>query len=75
MLRDIVVADDSDDTRTHKVVNALNEACSRLDLPVPIWLEANIEDFKRNSKTRFRPESFMEDTGFDYLEIHVIEED
>ena len=75
MLRDTVVEDGSDETRTHKVFNALKEACSRLDLPVPIWLDANIEDFKRNSKTRFRPESFVEETGFDYLEIHVIEED
>ena len=75
MLRDTVVDDGSDDTRTPKVFNALKEGCARLDLPVPIWLDANIEDFKRNSKTRFRPESFVEETGFDYLEIHVIEED
>ncbi|MCR5650821.1 MAG: hypothetical protein K6F86_06535 [Lachnospiraceae bacterium] len=75
MLRDTVVVDDTDDTRTHKVFNALNKACAEFDIAVPIWLNSNIEDFKRNSKTRFRPESFVEETEFDYLEIHVIEED
>ncbi|MBR5377200.1 MAG: hypothetical protein IK139_07965 [Lachnospiraceae bacterium] len=75
MLRDTVIEDSTDDTRTHKVLNGLKEACGRLDLPVPIWLDANVEDFKRNSKTRFRPESFVEETGFDYLEIQIIEED
>ncbi len=75
MIRDIVVADDSDDTRTHKVLSSIEKACREFDLSVPIWLDANIEDFKRNAKTRFRPESFIEEIDFDYLEVHIIEED
>ena len=75
MLKDHVVEDNSDDTRTHKVFKALEETCKEFDLPVPIWLDTNIREFKRRSKTRFRKESFIEEVPFDYLEFYVIEED
>ncbi|MCR4793486.1 MAG: hypothetical protein K5871_12135 [Lachnospiraceae bacterium] len=75
MLRDLVIEDDSHDTRTHKIFGALEKACHELDLPVPIWLDSNVEEFKRTSKTRFRKDSFIEDVPFDHLEIRVIEED
>ena len=68
MLTDTVICDDSDDTRTHKVFRALEEVCYQFDLGKPIWLDANIQDFKKHDKTRFTQD-------FDYLEIHVIEED
>lgn len=75
MIRDTVVESDSDDTRTHKVFDALGEACIRFDLAKPIWLDANIAEFKSVAKTRFRSDSFVEDIDFDYLEIQIIEED
>lgn len=75
MLRDTTVCDDGDDTRTHKVFRALDEVCYEFDLSKPIWLETTIEDFKRHAKARFYQDSFMEPIEFDYLEIHVIEED
>ena len=53
----------------------LEEACHEFDLQVPIWLEKNIEDFKRISKTRFGRDNFIEQIPFDWLEIQVIEED
>ena len=62
-------------TRTKKVLGAMDELCYEFDLGVPIWLDSNIADFKRNAKTRFRQESFIEHIDFDYLEIQVIEED
>ena len=74
LLRDTVICDDSDDTRTHKVFHALDEICYEFDLSKPIWLDANIADFKRNSKTRFSQDNFVDSISFDYLEIHVIEE-
>ena len=40
-----------------------------------IWLNTNIDEFKRNDKTRFRRDNFIDDIDFDFLEIHVIEED
>lgn len=75
MIKDVVIEDDSSDTRTHKIFNALEKACHKFDLALPIWLEKNIDDFKRTSKCRFRSESFIEEVPFDYLEIQVIEED
>ena len=75
MLCDAVIEDASDDTRTHKVLHALEDACRQMDLSVPIWLDVNVEDFKRNARTRFRAESFIEGIAFDYLEVQVIEED
>ena len=41
----------------------------------PIWLESNIQEFKRHSRTRFRQDNFMEQIDFDYFEIQIIEED
>ena len=75
MLKDTVICDDRDDTRTHKVFHALDEVCYQFDLGKPIWLDANIQDFKRHDKTRFTQDNFIENIDFDYLEIHVIEED
>ena len=74
LVRDTVVCDDTDDTRTHKVFNALDKACYELDLGKPIWLDATVAEFKRHSKTRFRADNFIEDIDFDYLEIQIIEE-
>ena len=39
MLRDTVICDDSDETRTHKIFNALEEICYEFDLSKPIWLD------------------------------------
>ena len=75
LLQDTVVEDHSDDTRTHKIFAALDEMCYTFDLGKPIWLDSNISEFKRHSKTRFTKDSFIEEIPFDYLEFHVIEED
>ena len=63
-----------DDTRTHKVFHTLDELCREFDLGRPIWLERNIREFQRHSKTRFHQDSFIEEIDFDYLEIQILEE-
>lgn len=75
LLRDYEVSDESDETRTHKIFQALEDACNVLDLSKPIWLDSTVRDFKRSAKARFYQDSFMDEIDFDYLEIHVIEED
>lgn len=75
MLRDTVVENTENDTRTHKVFQAIEQICYEFDLGQPIWLDSNIRDFKRNAKTKFTKDSFIEEIEFDYLEIQVIEED
>ena len=75
MLKDTVIEDSSDDTRTHKVFRAIDEVCYQFDLSKPIWLDSTVSDFKRHDKTRFTQDNFIDAIDFDYLEIHVIEED
>ncbi|HIV23184.1 MAG TPA: hypothetical protein IAC80_04510 [Candidatus Merdiplasma excrementigallinarum] len=74
LVRDAVITDESDDTRTHKIFHALDELCLTFDLGKPIWLDATIREFKRHSKARFYQDSFIEEIEFDYLEIQVLEE-
>ena len=75
MLRDTVIEDDRNDTRTHKIFDSLDQICYDFDLGKPIWLDSNINDFRRHAKTRFYQDSFIEEIPFDYLELQVIEED
>ncbi len=75
LLRDIVIENGEDDTRTHKVFAAVDRVCEEFDLGHPIWLDNNINEFKRHAKVRFYGDSFVEKTEFDYLELEVIEED
>lgn len=74
LLKDITIEDVTDDTRTHKVFNALEKGCYELDIPQPIWLDSNIRDFKKYARTRFTKDSFIEEVDFDYLDFHIIEE-
>ena len=75
LVRDMTGEDKSGDTRTHKIFHALDEFCRAFDLSRPIWLDSNIAEFKRHSKTRFGRDNFIDSIDFDYLEIQVIEED
>ena len=59
MLRDTVICDETDDTRTHKI----------------FWLDTTIAEFKRHAKARFYQDNFVDSIDFDYLEIQIIEED
>ena len=56
-------------------VQAVADASLIFDLSQPIWLDTNIREFKRHNKTRFTQDNFVEEIPFDFLEIHVIEED
>lgn len=74
-IKDLTIERPEEDSRTHKVFNSLDEACQFFDLSRPIWLDKNITEFKRFSKTRFTKDCFIEEIPFDYLEIQIIEED
>lgn len=74
MLKDMTVSNDTEDTRTHKIFQALETICCAWDLSVPIWLDSTVAEFKRRSKTRFYQDNFMDSIDFDYLEIQILEE-
>ena len=63
------------DTRTHKIFDAIEQACVYFDLGKPIWFDSNIQEFQKHRKTRFRQDNFVEEIEFDFLEMQVIEED
>ncbi|WP_026835706.1 hypothetical protein [Eubacterium xylanophilum] len=76
IIKDIVVENDSREmSRTKKVFDAIDKICYDFDLSKPIWLDNNIEEFKKMDKTRFYDGNFIDSIDFDYLEIYVIEED
>ncbi len=75
LIQDKVICDATDSTRTRKIFSGLNELCYAFDLEKPIWLDSNISEFQKVSKTRFYQDNFIETIEFDYLEIQVIEED
>lgn len=75
LLNDMVVCDESEDSRTHKVMNAIEKASYEMDLPKPIWLDSTVKDFQRHARCRFTRDSFIEEVPFDYMDISVIEDD
>ena len=75
LIKDVVVCNSSEQSRTQKIFMALDEICMEFDLSKPIWLDSTVTEFKRHDKVRFTQDNFMETIEFDYLEIHVIEED
>ena len=74
LMRDVVVSEDSDDTRTHKVFHLLQEICLAFDLSQPIWLDSGIREFKKQKRVRFTKDCFIDDIDFDYLEMMILEE-
>lgn len=75
LLKDYTFVDESEDTRTHKIFRGVEQACLQFDLGKPIWLDATVAEFKRHARARFTKDCFVEEIDFDFLEIHVIEED
>ncbi len=74
LVRDTVICDDTEDTRTHKIFHALDAICYEFDLSKPIWLDSTIKEFQKRNKTRFNQDNFVDSIDFDYLEIQIIEE-
>ena len=76
MLQDTVICiSDYSLSRTVMVFQSLDDICYEFDLSRPVWLEKNINEFKRRDKTRFYKDNFIESVEFDFIEIQVIEED
>ena len=74
LIKDMTVSNDTEDTRTHKIFQALEAICYAWDLSRPIWLDSTIKEFQRHDKARFNQDCFIEHIDFDFLEIQVIEE-
>ena len=55
--------------------DALLEACRKLDVSRPIWLDKNSREWQEFGQTRFLPDAFMETVDFDRMEIEYIDQD
>lgn len=75
LIKDETIENYEEDTRTHKVFEALEQACNLFDLGKPIWLESNIAEFQKRARTQFKQDNFIEEIDFDYLEMQILEED
>ena len=76
MVKNITIENsDSSLNRTKKIFNSIDEICYAYDLSKPIWLDKNIREFKKNSRTRFTKDNFVDEIEFDSMDIEVIEED
>ena len=75
LIRDMVVENDTDVNRTKKIFAAIDTIRYEFDLSKPIRLDSTVADLKKHDKTRFYQDNFVDHIDFDYLEIHVIEED
>ena len=75
LMKDMTVENGEPVNRTKKVFDAVDRACSEWNLPKTIWLQNNLKEFKKNARTRFGQDSFIETVEFDWFELHVIEED
>ena len=53
MLKDTVICDDTDDTRTHKTFHALDEICYQFDLSKPIGWILRLLNSKNMTKYAF----------------------
>lgn len=56
-------------------MDALTEACRRLDIARPMWLEKNQREWDEFGQTRFLPDSFSESVPFDRMDIEYIDPD
>ena len=65
LLKDTVICDDSEDTRTHKIFRGLESICYEMDLGNPIWLESTVRHFKKHGKARFYQDNFIEQIDFE----------
>lgn len=76
MIKDMTVENDNCElNRTRKIFDAIDTVCYEFDLSKPIWLDSSIREFKKSDRVKFTKDNFIDSIDFDYLEIHVIEED
>lgn len=54
---------------------ALEEACRKMDISQPIWLDKHTREWEEFGQTRFLPDDFLEAVDFQRMEIEFIDPD
>lgn len=52
----------------------LIDICHQVDIPIPLWMERNTQEFARYHQTVFTSEQFMETVKFDRFQIRLLED-
>lgn len=56
-------------------IEALSDACQKLDISRPLWLDKNQREWEEFGQTRFLPDAFVDSVDFQRLEIEFIDPD
>ena len=56
-------------------IEALSDACQKLDISRPLWLDKNHREWEEFGQTRFLPDACFESGPFERLEIEYIDPD
>lgn len=56
-------------------IEALSDACQKLDISRPLWLDKNQREWEKFGQTRFLPDAFVDSVDFQRLEIEFIDPD
>ena len=59
---------------TDDLPNALQELCSKMDIPRPLFLSKHQREWERFQQTSFTKDHFLESIPFEKLEIERIDE-
>lgn len=54
--------------------DVLVDMCKGADLPCPIWLNKHLTQYDRFRRTAFTSEHFVEEIGFDRMEIEFLDD-
>lgn len=55
-------------------METLTEICKSFDIPRPIWLNKHDNEYRDFRRTAFTREHFVEEVGFDKLEIEYLDD-
>ncbi len=74
MTNQVTVREDRTDLSfAKKVESCLLQICRELDIPIPLWLRKNTNEFARFHQTLFFRESYSEQVVFDRFRIRWID--
>lgn len=54
--------------------DVLMDMLKDMDLPTPMWLQKNEQEFQQYAKTSFLPDNFVEDVEFQKLEVDFLDD-
>lgn len=73
IIKQEVVTSDEAGSYQENLKRCITEICYKMDIQKPYWLNSNLEEYNRRSKTSFTRHNFIEDIDFDKFIIEDID--